>query len=179
MFLCPVALRPARSRVDFDAPTKSARFVVPVLQDPDLPHDLHGPQLPQARRGIVVIDGVQNVQPVLTHPQHPGDQCVAAAGQPVVAHRPAIPVCPVSSHESGQPFLALQCEVLQSTAQRLSDQFAPVQTAHRRQHMSGIRPDPSPPLDQPGLRQPLHHQRQEPVRAVAFGHPATEIRSGQ
>ncbi|MDQ0773035.1 hypothetical protein QF026_001501 [Streptomyces aurantiacus] len=81
---------------------------------------LHRPQFPQARRGIVAIDGAQDVQPVLTHPQHPGDQRVCATGKPVIAHRPAIPVCPVRSHESSQP-----SSPLQSTAQRLSDQLTP------------------------------------------------------
>ncbi|HEY3479945.1 MAG TPA: hypothetical protein VGL02_13700, partial [Streptomyces sp.] len=37
--------------------------------------DVHGPQLPKARRGIVVIDGTQDVPPVLARSQHPGDQC--------------------------------------------------------------------------------------------------------
>jgi hypothetical protein len=137
-----------------------ARFVVPVLLDPDLPQDLHRPQLPQARRGIVAIDGAQDVQPVLTHPQHPGDQCVSATGKAVIAHRPAIPVCPVRRHESGQPPFPLQREFLQGTAQRLSDQFTPVQTTHRRQYVGGIRSDPSPPLDQTSFCQAVHNQRQ-------------------
>jgi hypothetical protein len=129
----------------------------------------------QPWRGIGTEDRLQQPHPVLADPQGMLLQGTLALGQAVVEGRTSVTVGPARLGQWRQPFLVGQDELLQRGPQGLGDQLRAIRRPHRGQHMGGVRAHCTAALHQPCGDEVVDHHGQQPIRAVALGHPVPEL----
>jgi hypothetical protein len=122
--------------------------VPPIILPPDPAQDGAGGHLPPPRRGLWVIDG-REPSPAIG-PNGPREGCLGGGrcGEPIILSPPRVAVPPVGVTHRAPPLGGDDGERMQGLPPRVAHHLEAVEGPHRREPRGGVRPLPTPRLDE-------------------------------
>lgn len=148
-------------------PPERAVFTSAVVLSPDLPQHIDLLEPGQVRRRVGGIEQGEQQHPVRTDALREREPLRIVLRQLVLLDPVAVARLPPGGKACGEPQRRRRGEGVQRTAQRLADEFEPVDVAHRGEHVRGICALPAAGHQETGFAQPTQQQVENQILAAA------------